>query len=82
MARGRYWIQRAIKRPGALRAWLKRNRKRIRAAVGEDPFTKTGKIKVSVLRKLRETSLYQRASPAVKRRINLAITLHELRRGG
>ena len=42
-----------------VRAWLKRNKRRVVAAIKEDPFAKDGKIKVTALRKLRNTSLYE-----------------------
>ena len=49
-----YWIQEAIKRPGSLRAWLERHREEIKKYVGEDPFTKRGTIRKSVLVKLKK----------------------------
>jgi hypothetical protein len=76
--RSKYWIQKAIKRPGSLRAWLKRNKRKVVAAIKEDPFTKDGKIKVSALKKLRRTKLYERLPTRVKQKINLAITLRRL----
>jgi len=79
--RSKYWIQKAIKRPGSLRAWLKRNKRKVVAAIKEDPFTKDGKIKVSALKKLRRTKLYERLPTRIKRKINLAITLRKLARG-
>ena len=79
--RKKYWIQDAIKRPGSLRAWLKRNKRKVVAAIKEDPFTKDGKIKVSALKKLRKTKLYERLPTRIKQKINLAITLRKLARG-
>jgi len=79
--RKEYWIQDAIKRPGSLRAWLKRNKRKVVAAIKEDPFTKDGKIKVSALKKLRRTKLYERLPTRIKQKINLAITLRKLARG-
>jgi len=76
--RSKYWIQKAIKRPGSLRAWLKRNKRKVVAAIKEDPFTKDGKIKVSALKKLRRTKLYERLPTRIKQKINLAITLRKL----
>jgi hypothetical protein len=76
--RKKYWIQDAIKRPGSLRAWLKRNKRKVVAAIKEDPFTKDGKIKVSALKKLRRTKLYERLPTRIKRKINLALTLRRL----
>ena len=75
------WIQKAIKRPGALKAWLKRNRKKIKRLTGMDTFTKTGEVNTRCLQKLRKTEWYKRLSPTTKRRINLAITLERLRKG-
>lgn len=65
-----YWIQRAIKKPGALRKYLKRK-------YGRKAFTKKGTIKVTFLRKLRKNP---RISTTTKRRINLALTLMRLSR--
>jgi len=83
MARGRsrdkYWIQEAVKRPGSLKAWLKRNKRRVAAAIKEDPFTRDGKIKVTALKKLRNTNLYEKLPTHIKQKINLAITLKKLR---
>jgi hypothetical protein len=76
--RKKYWIQDAIKRPGSLRAWLKRNKRKVVAAIKEDPFTKDGKIKVSALKKLRRTKLYERLPTRIKQKINFAITLRRL----
>ena len=73
------WIQRAIKRPGSLRAWLRRNRARIKRAVGRDLFTKDGKVSVAALKALRRTKLYEKLPLRIKQKINLAITLHKLR---
>jgi len=77
--RSNRWIQRAIKRPGSLKAWLKRNRARIKRATGKDPFTRDGKVSVSALKALRKTKVYERLPARVKQKINLAITLHKLR---
>jgi dephospho-CoA kinase len=81
----RYWIQQAIKRPGSLRRWLKKNEKRIERRYGESPFAKDGKIKVRVLRKLRrDKEFLKELSGAryrlIQRKINLAITLKKLNR--
>ena len=75
------WIQEAIKRPGALKTWLKRNRRKIKRLTGMDPFTKSGEINTRCLQKLRKTEWYDRLSTRTKRRINLAITLEKLRKG-
>jgi hypothetical protein len=81
----RYWIQKAIKRPGSLRRWLKKHEKRIERRYGESPFTKDGKIRVSVLRRLkRDKEFLKEISGAryrlIQRKINLAITLKRLNR--
>ena len=61
------WIQKAIKHPGALRAYMKRK-------YGEKAFTRKGTIKREyLLRALKETK-----SPTIKRRIYLALTLRKL----
>jgi hypothetical protein len=73
------WIQKAIKKPGSLRAWLKRNRARIKRVTGKDPFTKSGKVNVTALKRLRRSRMYERLPARVKQKINLAITLHKLR---
>lgn len=63
----RYWIQKAIKRPGALRAYVKRK-------YGKKGFTKKGTIKTEVLRELAEKP------GSVGRRARLALTLRRLRK--
>jgi len=85
MARTRYWIQRAIKRPGSLRAWLKKHAKRIERRYGVSPFTKDGKIRVSVLRRLKRDKeflkeLARSRYRLIQQKINLAITLKRLNR--
>jgi hypothetical protein len=87
MARVKYWIQRAIKRPGSLRAWLRKHEKKIERRYGESPFTRDGKIKMSVLRRLkRDKGFLKELSRArwrlIHKKINLAITLKRLGRGG
>jgi len=79
MGKSKYWIQKAIKRPGALKAWLKRNKEKVRRATGESPLTREGKVKVSVLKKFRNTKTYKKLSTSTKHRINLAIKLHKYR---
>jgi hypothetical protein len=83
MARARYWIQRAIKRPGSLRAWLKKNEKRIEKRYGERPFTRDGRINARVLRRLRSDKEFLKDLAGsrwrlIHRKINLAITLKRL----
>jgi hypothetical protein len=82
MARKKYWMQDAVKRPGSLRAWLKRNKRRVAAAIKEDPFTRDGKIKVTALKKLRNTNLYEKLSSTRKKQINLAIIFSKYRKKG
>lgn len=45
-------MQKAVKRPGSLRAWFKRHESEIKKALHEAPFTKRGTIKASVINKL------------------------------
>ena len=77
----RRWIQRAIKRPGALKKWLKRNEKKIEKLTGEKPFTKSGEVNTKALRELRKTEWYEHLSTKTKQRINLAITLEKFHKG-
>ena len=76
------WIQEAIKKPGALKNWLKKNRKKIKEVIGEDPFTKDGKIKVRAIKKIikaiKEGKLRTRNKPTILRRLYLALTLKKL----
>jgi len=65
--RRRKWIQKAIKKPGSLRAYVKRE-------YGSKGFTKRGTIKVSVLREL------AKKKGKTGRRARLALTLRELRK--
>lgn len=67
MAKNEYWIQEAIKRPGALRAYVKRR-------YGKKGFTERGTIKVSVLRDLANEP------GTIGRRARLALTLRKLRK--
>jgi hypothetical protein len=85
MARVKYWIQRAIKRPGSLKAWLKKHAKKIERRLGESPFTKDGKINTRVLRRLkRDRELLKELAGSkwrlIRKKINLAITLKRLGR--
>jgi dephospho-CoA kinase len=86
MARTKHWIQRAIKRPGSLRAWLKKNARKIERRYGESPFTKDGKINARVLRRLRSDKEFLKDLAGsrwrlIHRKINLAITLKRLSSG-
>jgi len=67
--RKEFWIQRAIQRKGSLKHWLKKH-------YGKKAFRKDGKVKISFLRKLAKKQLPKR----IKQKINLALTLHKLRR--
>ncbi|MGC9123725.1 MAG: capsid protein VP2 [Thermoplasmata archaeon] len=73
--KSKYWIQRAIRNPGALKMWL---RKRF----GKKAFTKSGKIKVKYLRKLakeiKQGKIRVRNKRTILRRIYLAMTLKKL----
>jgi len=60
------WIQKAIKKPGALRMYVKRR-------FGEEGFTKSGCIKASVLREL------AKRNDRIGKRARLAITLRGMR---
>ena len=75
------WIQCAIRRPGALRQWFQRNRKRLKRLLGYDPLNRDGTIKAKaitgVLRLHKEGRL--RLDTTTVRRLNLAKTLRRLR---
>jgi len=78
------WIQKAIKRPGSLRKWLKKHEKKIERRYGVSPFTRDGKIRLSVLRRLRRDKEFVKELAGARHRliqqkINLAITLKKLR---
>ena len=79
--RSKRWIQKAIRRPGALKKWLRRNRRKIKQVTGMDPLTRSGEVNTRALQRLRKTEWYERLSPTTKRRINLAITLEKMHRG-
>ena len=81
--RSRYWIQRAIKRPGSLKNWMLRHRAEIKRLTGYDPFTRDGDIRMAVLKKLKnDKQLLKRLAGShattILRKINLAITLRKL----
>lgn len=65
MKKNRRWIQKAIKKPGALRAYVKRK-------YGSKAFTKKGTIKLEILRKL------AKEKGTIGRRARLALTLRKL----
>jgi len=68
--RKKKWIQRAIKKPGALQKYVLRK-------FGSEGFTERGTIKVSVLRKLASSP---HVSDKTRRRAILALTLRRLRK--
>ena len=66
--RGKYWIQRAIKRPGRVRRYMMRK-------YGKRAFTKSGEIKVSYLRRaIKETK-----NRSLKSALILAVRLKKFR---
>lgn len=80
--RRKYWIQRAIRNPGALSRQLRRGLARKIAAATRSPvYTKDGEINTRTLIKFTKTQAYQKLDQRTKRRINLAITLEKLRKG-
>ena len=78
----RKWIQKAIKHPGALTEWFKRNRKKLKKKLGYDPITKKGDINdraiSGTIRLVKQGKL--RVSDTTLRRLYLAKTLRRLRR--
>jgi len=74
------WIQEAIKRPGSLKRWLRKNQVKIKRATGMSPFTKSGKVNIRALEKFRKTKAYERTPRRIKQKINLAINLSRLRK--
>jgi len=65
MTRDKRWIQKAIKKPGALRNYVKRK-------YGKKGFDRKGRIKVEILRKL------AKRNDVIGRRARLALTLRKL----
>jgi len=65
-----YWIQHAIKHKGSLKKWLKEH-------YGNKAFKRNGTIKIAFLKKL---SKKKNLPSRIKHKINLAITLHKLRK--
>ena len=79
MARKRKWIQKAIKRPGALVRWLKRGGWRIIVGATRKPvWTETGEINTNTLKEFRNTEAYKKLDTRRKQQINTAITLERL----
>ena len=78
----RRWIQKAIRHPGALLAWFKRNRRKLRRKLGYDPITRKGDIRdraiPDTLRLVERGRL--RVTSRTKKRLNLGLTLQRLRR--
>jgi len=75
-SKGKRWIQKAIKRPGALKRQLKRGLARVIVGATKRPvWTKSGEINTNTLKAFRKTQAYQRLSTKTKQRINLAIRL-------
>jgi len=72
MAKGEYWIQEAIERPGSLRAYVKRK-------YGERGFTKSPKTGKKVIRKEVLQKLAKKKG-SIGRKARLALTLRKLRR--
>jgi hypothetical protein len=67
--RDRFWIQRAVKRPGRVKRYMKRR-------YGKKAFTKTGEIKMSYLRRAaKETK-----NRSLRSALLLAIRLKRMRR--
>lgn len=76
------WIQAAIKRPGSLTEWFKRNRRKLRRVLGFDPITRRGDINDRAITKtirLAKTGKIK-VSDRTLRRLYLARTLAKLRR--
>jgi len=74
------WIQEAVKRPGSLKRWLKKNQAKVKRATGMSPFTKSGKVNIRALVKFRKTKAYEKTPKRIKQKINLAINLSRLRK--
>lgn len=73
---GSMWIQEAIKRPGSLRAWMKKK-------YGSKAFTKDGKIKKEYLLKAKKYVMKNyrgRAKKVMLGKINLALTLRKFKK--
>ena len=76
-SRPRFWIQRAIKRPGRVRRLLKR-------WYGSKAFTKTGEIKQQYLYKAKKRVMKKytgKRRKSLLSAINLAITFEKWRKG-
>ena len=71
MAKGKRWIQKAIKHPGSLKKWLRANHPELLKSNGEIAFTK--------LREFYEENKDELTEHR-KRQIQLALNLHKLAR--
>jgi len=69
MAKGKRWIQRAIKHPGALKNWLKKEHPELLKSNGEIAWTKLREFYEKHQNELTEHRKHQ---------IQLALTLHRL----
>ena len=77
--RVRKWIQKAIKRPGALTKKLHGKLGRIIVGATKKPlWTKKGDINTNTLRSFTKTEAYEKLDPTTKRQIRLAITLQKM----
>ncbi|MHA1594309.1 MAG: hypothetical protein ACTSXX_06135 [Candidatus Baldrarchaeia archaeon] len=81
---GKNWIQRAIKRPGSLRAWLKRHEKKLRRLTGFKVFNKDGTVNERLIEYLeRHPDVIKKISKShwkrIWRKVHLADTLLDLR---
>jgi hypothetical protein len=65
--RNNRWIQKAVKKPGAMRSYVKRK-------YGKKGFTEKGTIKKDILQKL------AKRKDTVGKRARLALTLHRVRK--
>lgn len=78
----RRWIQKAIKRRGALKRWVHTEKaKKLARGLGVRRFTRDGEINQRFLYKVRKSKAWDSLSTATKRRINLAITLERMKKG-
>jgi len=79
--RSKYWIQDAIKRPGALTRKLKGPLgKKVARATHMPVFTKSGEINTNALRKFTKTPSYQKLDTLTKHQIQFALRAEMFRR--
>ncbi len=71
------WIQKAVKKKGNLKKWLQKNIQKVKKLIGMSPFRKDGKISLMALKRLGK---HPEVPLKIRKRINLAITLHKLRK--